>query len=472
MKPTTTRLRPETEPERGSRRPIGVLTHVLCYDDLTRGDAARAPLLRLGGVEEIVIGRAPEGDAVLRLADDCVSRLHARVWCGASGDIIKDLGGKNRTLVNGAPIDGETSLDDGDFIEMGSTLLVYRTVDESTAALLETDSELRLGPTRTLAPAAMRVAAEIERIAGTDASVLLLGETGTGKEVAARQIHQQSKRTGELVAVNCAAIPETLAESELFGHVRGAHHGAERARPGKILAADKGTMFFDEIGDMPEPVQVKLLRVLQDRLVTPLGSDRARLVDVRWLAATNADVNSEGSQLRRDIYARLAERVITLPRLRDRREDLGLLAAHLLASLTPLPGRTLPRAITRRAAWALFTGDFPLNVRGLFDALKGAALMCSKERMDLVDFGAATHALQGKTTTPRAAPAERPSSPASPAAPAPLRNQRPEASVIEAALQKRSGVIGLAAADLAIHERQLRRWMSQLGIVRPVRSRP
>ncbi|MEP7123910.1 MAG: sigma 54-interacting transcriptional regulator [Byssovorax sp.] len=459
-----------TEPDDGSRRPIGVVTHVLCYDDLTRGDAARAPLLRRGGVEKIVIGRAPEGDHVLRIADDCASRAHAQVWCGASRDVITDLGGKNGTLVNGAPISGETSLDDGDFIEVGSTLLVYRRVDEGTAALLERKLELRLGPTKTLAPAAMRVAVEIERIAETDASVLLLGETGTGKDVAARQIHQRSKRTGDFVAVNCAAIPETLAEAELFGHVPGAHHGAARSRPGYILSADKGTLFFDEVGDMPEAVQVKLLRVLQDRLVTPLGSDRPRLVDVRWLAATNAEVNEESSQLRRDLYARLAERVITLPRLRDRREDLGILAAHLLTSLTAPPGRTLPRAITRRAAWALFTGDLPLNVRGLFDVLKGAALVCSKERMDLADFSAATLGLRGRTIPPRAPPPE-PSSPSSSAAAAPPRNRRPEASVIEAALQKRSGVVGLAAADLGIHERQLRRWMRELGVVRPIRAR-
>jgi DNA-binding NtrC family response regulator len=470
MNSSTTKQRPRTEPDGGSRRLIGVLTHVLCYDDLTRGDAERAPLLDSTGPAEIVIGRAPAGEGVLRVADDCTSRRHARVLHGATIDTIEDLGGKDGTLLNGARIDGAQPLEDGDFIEVGSTLLVYRLVDEGVAALLRREGDYWLGPTRTLAPASVRVADEIERFAKTELSVLLLGETGTGKDVVARHLHTLSQRPGELVALNCTALPESLAEAELFGHVKGAYHGADRERAGLIVSADNGTMLFDEIGDMSEAVQVKLLRVVQDRLVTPLGSAKARLVDVRWLAATNADVLSEGSKFRRDLLARLAERVITLPPLRDRREDLGILSAHILARIVVPPGRSrpLPRAITRRAAWALFAGELSLNVRGLFDALRGAALACSKERMDLADFGAMTLALQGASALPPSAPAARPSSPAAPSP----RHRRPEASVIEAALQKRDGVVGLAAADLGFHERQLRRWMDELGIVRRARSKP
>ncbi|MBP7148279.1 MAG: sigma-54-dependent Fis family transcriptional regulator [Acidobacteria bacterium] len=227
------------------------------------------------------------------------------------------------------------------------------------------------------ASAAMRpVFALLERAAWSDSDVLLLGESGTGKEVAARAVHDNSsRRAGPFVPVHCGALSPELLESELFGHSRGAFTGADRGRKGLFLAADGGTLFLDEIGTAPVRVQVGLLRVLQERQVRPVGAEQGVAIDVRIVAATNADLEEAmaDGRFRQDLYYRLATLVIRIPPLRERREDIPLLVGPLLERLARRVGRrpTLaPRALERLAAY-----DWPGNVRELAHVLEQAALM-------------------------------------------------------------------------------------------------
>jgi two-component system response regulator GlrR len=196
----------------------------------------------------------------------------------------------------------------------------------------------------TCSPAMERLLAEARLVATNDASVLLAGESGTGKELLARAIHEASaRREGPFVAVNCGAIPENLLESELFGHVKGAFTGAARDHRGLIPSASGGTLFLDEIGDMPLPLQVKLLRVLQDREVRPVGATQSVRIDVRVISATHRDLKTACAEgrFREDLYYRLNVVGLALPALAARREDIPLLANHFLATLAARYGRSL-----------------------------------------------------------------------------------------------------------------------------------
>jgi two-component system response regulator PilR (NtrC family) len=204
----------------------------------------------------------------------------------------------------------------------------------------------------------------MERIAHTNSTVLITGESGTGKEVVARLLHGSSVRAeGPLVAVNCGAIPEALIESELFGHSKGAFTGAVEARPGRFIEANGGTLFLDEIGELPLSVQVKLLRVLQDRRVTAVGASRARDVDLRIIAATNRDLEAmvRAGTFRADLYYRLDVLAIRLPALRERREDIPLLISHFLDLMNRRFGRGI--AIGPEALTLMKSYDWPGNVR-------------------------------------------------------------------------------------------------------------
>ena len=223
-----------------------------------------------------------------------------------------------------------------------------------------------------------RVRDMVADVAPTTVTVLLLGETGTGKELVARAIHEASPRAGQpFVPVNCAAIPETLLEAELFGHTKGAFTGAEQARDGKLVSADRGTLFLDEIGELPMVTQPKLLRFLEDGMVTPLGSDRPQAVDVRFIAATHRDLRQavdEGS-FREDLYYRLHVVPLRLPPLRDRPEDIPLLLHHLLRRLSARHGKTIRAVTPPLEAW-LRSQPWKGNVRELENCLERLVVFC------------------------------------------------------------------------------------------------
>lgn len=221
--------------------------------------------------------------------------------------------------------------------------------------------------------------ADARMVAASDASVLIRGESGSGKEVLARAIHRASPRAkGPFVAINCGAIPEQLLESELFGHAKGAFTGAATSRVGLFQTANGGTLFLDEIGDMPLALQVKLLRVLQERVVRPVGTTKAEPVDVRLLSATHRDLDAamaEG-QFREDLYYRLDVVSLTLPRLDERREDIPLLATHFAGLLAIKYGKPI-NGFAPDALEALATASWPGNVRQLFNVVEQSCALTS-----------------------------------------------------------------------------------------------
>jgi len=256
------------------------------------------------------------------------------------------------------------------------------------AADQQTKHSLRDIVSRSLA---MQAIVEIaRRVAGTDTTLLLLGETGVGKEWLARAIHEEGSRSsGPFIAINCGAIPETLLESELFGHEEGAFTGANRAHRGHFELAHRGTLFLDEIADMPLHLQAKLLRVLQERKIKRVGGEHEIETDVRVMAATNRDLELEmqSRQFRPDLYYRIGVVTITLPPLRDRREDIAELVRDQLAYFQRRIGRHLT-GLEPEAMEMLIGYDWPGNVRELINVIERAVLLCQSNKIRLADLPA------------------------------------------------------------------------------------
>lgn len=237
-------------------------------------------------------------------------------------------------------------------------------------------------------PAIERLAEAISLIAERRSTILITGETGTGKEVVARAIHEASGRKGNLISLNCTALPETLLEAELFGHTKGAFTGAQQSRTGRFEAAQKGTIFLDEIGDMPLELQAKLLRVLQEREIQRLGSSDSIPIDVRVIAATNADLLSkvEDGRFREDLYFRLNVVPIHLPPLRERFADLPMLARHFVAKICALEDLE-EKHLSRAALARLEQHHWPGNIRELENTIERAvALSGRREELIPADF--------------------------------------------------------------------------------------
>ena len=225
-------------------------------------------------------------------------------------------------------------------------------------------------------PAIRQVLDVIERVAATSSTLLLQGETGTGKELIARALHQRSGRKGQFVAVNCGAIPSELLDSELFGHIRGAFTGAHMSRSGLFVCADNGTIFLDEIGELPWPMQANLLRVLEERRVRPVGSNQERAVTCRVIAASNAPLEARvrDGVFREDLHFRLNVLPIHVPALRERVEDIPLLVAHFMRLLSPELG-TPPMPVSRAEVKRLQDYHWPGNVRELRNLVERALLL-------------------------------------------------------------------------------------------------
>lgn len=335
----------------------------------------------LRGIERTVVGRgsAParrQGSNLrIDLLDPHLSIEHVAIERALGGWTLRDLGSKNGVIVNGERT-GQRVLSDGDWIEVGETFLRFRVV--KIAASTPDDTSGHDVP--SLVPVVESSLRRLIDVAPSMVPVLLLGESGVGKEVAARMVHAHSKRPGGFVAVNCAGLVESLAAATLFGHSRGAYTGAIEARPGAIRESDRGTLLLDEVGDLPLATQGSLLRVLQEREVVPVGETRPIPTDVRFVAATLKDLEREveAGRFRVDLYARLAGLRVTLPPLRDRLEDLGTLVA---SSLKRIRGHEL--GLSSAAAWALCRHRWPLNIRELDQAIAAAAAVAQGDRIDL-----------------------------------------------------------------------------------------
>ena len=302
-------------------------------------------------------------------------------------------------------------------------------------------------------PQMQGVFAYIRKVAGTNAPVLLLGESGTGKELAALAIHQRSPRKDKsFVAINCNGIPENLLESELFGHEKGSFTGAHAQRKGLIENAADGTLFLDEIGELPPPIQVKLLRFLQEQRFQRVGGRQEIQIDTRVIAATNADLKqtiSEG-KFREDLYFRLAVVVILLPPLRDRGDDVALLAREFLQRYAAQNNKK-SLAFSPDALRALYRHSWPGNVRELQNRVKRAVIMTDGKRLTADDLELAD---------------------LSQTAPATLKEAREavEKEVVQNALKRHQGKITSAALELGVSRPTLYELMEKLGIERAERN--
>ena len=294
----------------------------------------------------------------------------------------------------------------------------------------------------------------LTRVAPTDATVLLLGESGTGKELAARAIHRASPRSRRpFVAINCATLSETLLESELFGHERGAFTGAVERKTGKLEAADSGTLFLDEVGELPPPLQAKLLRVLQEREFERLGSTRTIQVDVRVIAATNRDLEKaihEGG-FRDDLYYRLNVISLTLPPLRDRREDVPLLASHFAATFSRKLGRQVA-GFTPEARACLLRYPWPGNIRELANAIERAVVLGQEDLIQPEDLPEAV--LEAAPAIGRKAPMAKYHD---------ALNEWKKRLILTA-IEQAGGNVTRAAETLGLHPNYLHRLISNLGL--------
>ncbi|MFO0758608.1 MAG: sigma 54-interacting transcriptional regulator [Byssovorax sp.] len=393
------------------------------------------------------IGREVSSGVALP-GDPRASRHHATVHRSPLGELrLVDEKSRNGTFVNGVRVT-DTKVDDGDVIAVGDSLLVVREAAER-------DEDASVPSLLGTAPSIRALRAAIHKLGPTMATVLLRAESGSGKEVVAQALHAAGRPGKPFVAVNCSAIPESVAESQLFGHLAGAFTGAV-ARPGLFRAADGGTIFLDEVGDLPEAIQPKLLRVLQDRQVLPVGATAPIACDVRILAATNRDLEADiaARRFRGDLFARLAEIPLTIPPIRARREDILLLFAHALG-----PGA---KPLSPALAEALLLYDYPFNVRQILAF--ASQLRLRGEGAEVYDLPL----LEGRLTAPTPAeiePTDRverddsidETSQADREAP-------PDRDKLEALLATHRGVVADVARAMKRSRKQVYRWITQHDI--------
>jgi transcriptional regulator with PAS, ATPase and Fis domain len=324
------------------------------------------------------------------------------------------------------------------------------TVPDGTPSKLVDAPSLKSRPagTATLVPAVEDAMPRLVRVGMSKLSVLLLGESGSGKEVLANSIHRLSGRSGPFVAINCGALAPTLVESQLFGHVKGAFSGATRDEPGLVRSSSGGTLFLDEIGELPANAQATLLRVLQEKEVLPVGGTKPVKVDLRVVAATLKPID-ESPSFRSDLYARVSAFVHRLVPLRQRRGDIGLLIASLLPRLAP--DRADKLRIAPDLATALVSHAFPLNVRELEHVLSVALVTSSEDLLRLESVG---DALRSRSQPAAAAPAPRRLSDED----AKLKDELTEA------LTKAHGNVSEIARAMGKTRMQIHRWMKRFGL--------
>ena len=351
---------------------------------------------------ELDLDRATVGTtegATLRLGDKSVSRMHFEVAARDGGFVVRDLGSTNGTVVEGLRV-VEAFLPASARIEAGDTLVRFEILSSESEVALPT----RFGELVGTSPSMRRVFATLQSVAATDATVLVEGETGTGKELVARALHDASPRgSGPFVVVDCGGLPATLIESELFGYERGAFTGAVTARSGAFESADGGTVFLDEIGEMPIDLQPKLLRVLESRSVRRLGSNQPRSIDVRVVAATNRDLRREVNRgaFRADVFYRLAVVMVRVPSLRERPDDIPVLVEAMLESMRERTGRRYQ--VSARTLDRLRHHGWPGNVRELRNFVERSTALATGPQLGvtgMLDDAIAGEALAGPSPAP------------------------------------------------------------------------
>ncbi len=421
----------------------------------------------LDGVRRVDVVRGAErraerrgADLVLELPDRRISKLHARIERTPEGFAVTDLGSSNGTFLGGSGAGEPVTL--ATLATPSAPLALHfeqqLRVGNTVLALLRDGAPIldraRLGPPwpfATLSAAFARELSRLERVAASTLPLLLLGETGTGKEVLARAVHDRSGRPGPFVAVNCGALPANLVEAQLFGHLKGAFSGAVRDEPGFVRAAHEGTLFLDEIGDLPPSAQASLLRVLQEGEVTPVGAVRPVKIDARVVSATHQplpDRVASGS-FRADLFARLAGFSFEVPPLRDRRLDVGELIASFCRD-------GAVRELRVDAALALLAHDYPMNVRELQHAIAAAAILADAGVVRLADLPASL------TQPGDAAPAQV-AAPTAPPAPlddadAALRDE------IAERLRASGNNLTQVAREMGKARQQVQRWVKRFGL--------
>jgi DNA-binding NtrC family response regulator len=392
-----------------------------------------------------VLGRSDESGAAIVVDDPRVSRTHATLHVASRSFKVRvaDEDSRHGTWVNGRQVQ-EAWLEDGDVLRVGDSHFVLRYVADEADHV---DLPALVGR----APAMAALRRTIQQVAPHDVTVMICGESGAGKEVVARAIHQLSGRRGPFIALNCAAIPEALAESQLFGHVSGAFTGAKQDQPGLFRAADGGTLFLDEIGDMPVALQPKLLRALEQREVTPLGATLAIGFDARVIVATHRDLDEaiEDGRFRGDLYARLAQFELPLPPLRERREDVLLLCAHALGGGS---------RIDADLAALLLRHDWPYNVRELFALV--AELKVRGQGHELLTGDLIAHRLDPSGCDEPSAGRDKRHSPSSPAA----RASAPDRDALVQLVRDNKGNVRAIARATGRSRMQVYRWLEQHGI--------
>ena len=418
---------------------------------------------RLPVEDGLVLGRSP-GTGGITIADPRVSGTHIRFRVRPGYVTFEDMESKNGVFHNGFRSKG-AAVEQGDVLRFGSTMLVL-TLKGAAEAYEDTDAGL-IGD----APAFRSATARVRQAARSDVPVLLLGETGTGKEVMARLVHVQSGRQGPFLACNCAAIAPQLADSTLFGHERGAFTGATAARLGFFREADGGTLFLDELGDLPLDIQPRLLRALELGEILPVGSARPVFVRTRVVAATNVDLEqavAEG-RFRADLHARLFAWPVTLPALRERREDV-LRIARFFGGRDPQTMTHDAPLFEPDAAEALMLHDWLYNIRELRQVM-GALSVASEPPFGLDDLPESfAETLQQARRGPTPAVvhgARRATSPERPRTEPPRRRTRPPREELERVLASHQFNVSAVARHFDRDRKQIYRWLRHYSIELP-----
>jgi len=409
----------------------------------------------------IKLGSLAGGDVVL--TDDTVSRQHAEIVRSRHGLVLRDLGSTNGTFVGPMRI-REVFLQPGMRFKLGRSEFLYDSRDEVID--IEPSEQARFEGLVGGSVAMRQVFGILDRIAPTDLTVLITGETGTGKELASRAVHERSRRAGgPFIVFDCGAAPENLIESELFGHRRGAFTGAIEARPGVFELSDAGTIFLDEIGELPLDLQPKLLRVLEQREVRRIGENRVRRVSVRVVCATNRNLRDEvaAGRFREDLYYRLAVVEVTLPPLRERISDLPLLINHLLSSAAHNRGVT---ELSPGVQSIFESYRWPGNVRELQNVIERALPFCDGAE---ITIEALPDALRGRPRT--AVPPTRSPAPVD-ASSLPFKDAKErlieafERQYLVDLLERHAGNVSRAARTARMDRKSITRLMKKHGITR------